>query len=188
MKYILASASPRRSELLKLITSDFTVACSGVDESTPRDIKPELIPEYLAVRKAKAVARDMPEAVVIGADTAVFINGRILGKPIDAEEAAKMLLELSGKTHEVITGCAVCRGESCTSFSSVTRVTFFDFDRKAAEDYIKTGEPMDKAGAYGIQGKGALLVKKIEGDYFSVVGLPVARLANALKGIEEKWK
>lgn len=188
MKYILASASPRRKELLNLITSDFIVLPPYADEAVPSSMEPLFAPEYLAVKKAKSVAQANPDITVIGADTAVFVNDRMLGKPIDAEDAKNMLLDLSGKTHEVITGCAVCRNDRCTSFSCVTKVTFFDIDLKTVYNYIETGEPMDKAGAYGIQGKGALLVKEISGDYFNVVGLPVSRLAKTLKGIEELWK
>ena len=170
---ILASASPRRQELLKLITKDFAVMPSDIDESVPSNIETEKSPEYLAEKKAKHIFENgHKNDTVIGCDTGVFIDGKMLGKPKNKQDAKGMLAELSGRTHKVITGCCICKNGTVNSFSMVTEVEF----------YIATGEPMDKAGSYGIQGKGSLLVKGIVGDYFNVVGLPVARLNKELNG------
>ena len=180
---ILASASPRRQELLRLITDDFAVMPADVDEHDTGDTAPEEIPELLAVRKAQALAKQHPDDVVIGCDTGVFIGGVMLGKPKDKADALRMLKMLSGKTHKVITGCAVIKGKHTERFSQTTEVTFYPMSDRELRDYIDTGEPMDKAGAYGIQEKGALLVKEIHGDYFNVVGLPVAALSRVLSAI-----
>lgn len=175
--YILASNSPRRQELIKLVISEFNVVPSGIEENVPDGIAPHDSPEYLARLKAEDISARFPDDTVIGADTSVIMGDKILGKPKDAAEAGKMLSILSGKTHKVITGCAVCKGGECRSFSSVTEVEFYELSKREIDGYILSGEPFDKAGAYAIQGKGALFVKKIEGDYFNVVGLPVAELA-----------
>lgn len=180
---ILASASPRRQELLKLITEDFIVVLADIDECVPPDIETEKSPEYLAVKKAKYICEnEHTNDVVIGCDTGVFIDGKMLGKPKNKEDAKQMLTELSGRKHKVITGCCVCKNRKIKSFSQVTEVEFYSLTEKEIESYIATGEPMDKAGSYGIQGKGSLLVKGIVGDYFNVVGLPVARLNKELNG------
>lgn len=176
MKVILASASPRRRELMNLITEDFTAVSSDADETLPPDIKPLEASEYLAVLKAEAVSCDYPEDIVIGCDTTVIIGDEILGKPRDIAHAEQLLRELSGKTHTVVTGCAIVSGERKHSFSVYTEVTFRSLSDADITAYISTDEPYDKAGGYGIQGKGALLVDKISGDYFNVVGLPVSRL------------
>lgn len=178
---ILASASPRRKELLGLITEEFTIIPSGVEETVPDGIPPEKQPEFLAKLKAEDIAKKYPHDIIIGADTSVIIDDCVLGKPDGREEARSMLNRLSGRTHKVITGCAVIKNGECRSFSSVTEVEFYRLTDKETEDYIATGEPFDKAGAYGIQGKGGLLVKAIRGDWFNVVGLPVAELARVLK-------
>ncbi len=178
---ILASASPRRKELLGLITEEFTIIPSGVEETVPDGIPPEKQPEFLAKLKAEDIAKKYPHDIIIGADTSVIIDNCVLGKPDGREEARSMLNRLSGRTHKVITGCAVIKNGECRSFSSVTEVEFYRLTDEETEDYIATGEPFDKAGAYGIQGKGGLLVKAIRGDWFNVVGLPVAELARVLK-------
>ena len=178
---ILASASPRRKELLELITEDFRIMPSGVEETVPNGIPPEKQPEYLARLKADDIAKKYPHDTVIGADTSVIIDNCVLGKPDSREEAKKMLCMLSGRAHKVVTGCAVIKNGECRSFSSVTSVEFYPLTDREIEEYIDTGEPFDKAGAYGIQGKGGLLVKAIKGDWFNVVGLPVAELARVLK-------
>ena len=180
---ILASASPRRQELLRLISDDFTVMPADVDEHNTGDTAPEAVPEMLAVRKAAAIAAEHPDDTVIGCDTGVFIDGKMLGKPQDTDDALSMLQALSGRTHKVITGCAVMRGGKIVRFSQTTEVDFYPLDPETMRRYIATGEPMDKAGAYGIQGKGALLVREIRGDYFNVVGLPVAALNRVLSSI-----
>lgn len=186
---ILASASPRRQELLKLITEEFLTVPADIEERVGQDVALYDIPQALAGQKAAFVSRQHPDDLVIGCDTGVFTDGQMLGKPQDCRAAADMLRMLSGKTHRVITGCAVYRGGACLSaFSQATEVTFYSLSDAEIEDYIATGEPMDKAGAYGIQGRGSLLVREIKGDYFNVVGLPVAALYRALKAIYTKLK
>ena len=174
--YILASASPRRRELFGLISDDFRIVPSNAEETAPDGIAAENLPERLARLKAGDIAAKYPFDTVIGADTVVILDGRVLGKPENPEDAVRMLTALSGKKHKVITGCAVCKNGACRSFSSVTEVEFYPLDDREISDYVATGEPLDKAGAYGIQGRGALFVKSINGDYFNVVGLPVATL------------
>lgn len=183
MGYILASDSPRRQELLKLVVDDFKILPSEIDENTPADMPCELQPEYLAKSKAGVVASDFPNDIVIGADTSVIIDDIILGKPKDVSEAKYMLKLLSGRRHKVITGCSVYNKGKFNSFSVITEVEFYNLTDNEIESYISTGEPFDKAGAYGIQGYGALLVKAIHGDYFNVVGLPIARLKRVLSEI-----
>ena len=180
---VLASASPRRKELISFISSDVKIYPADVDESFSEDIPVESVPEILAVRKAKAVSELFPNDTVIGSDTSVIVDGIILGKPTDKEDAKRMLRLLSGKTHKVITGCAIFKKGRSISFSESTEVTFYDLTEQEIENYIATNEPMDKAGAYGIQGYGSLLIKGINGDYFNVVGLPVAKLNKVLKRI-----
>lgn len=182
-KLILASASPRRRELLKFITDDFGVVTSDFAEIAPKGISPEKLPEYFARGKAKQVAKSYPDSLVIGADTAVILNGKILGKPRSDDEAREMLSALSGNTHTVVTGCAVISGEKCVTFSVNTEVRFYPLSPNEIDEYIKTREPFDKAGAYGIQGYGALFVEKINGDYYNVVGLPIAELNKVLKSM-----
>ncbi len=179
---ILASASPRRQELLKLIYDEFEIIPADIDETVRRSIELEQYPEYLALKKSRHIAEKRPVTdVVIGCDTGVFIDDMMLGKPEDAEQAAKMLKLLSGRVHKVITGCSVFYKGQNISFSETTEVEFFRLSDKDIAEYIATGEPMDKAGAYGIQGKGALLVKRINGDYYNVVGLPVGALKQKMK-------
>ena len=180
-RFILASKSPRRQELIGYILSDFTVIVSDVEEILPDGIAPEDVAAYLAQIKARAVASQYPDDVVIGADTVVILDGEVLGKPRDKDDAFRMLRALSGKTHTVITGCAISQNGEETSFSDVTRVEFYPLSDREILDYIATGEPFDKAGAYGIQGRGSVLVKRIEGDFFNVMGLPVARLKRELE-------
>ena len=178
---ILASKSPRRQELIRHITEDFEVIVSEAEETLPDGITPEEAPVYLAAVKARAVAATCPDRIVIGADTVVILNGRLLGKPRDRDDAVQMLRSLSGKTHTVITGCTVIRGGRERSFGERTRVTFYPLSDREIEEYIATGDPFDKAGSYGIQGRGCLFVKGIEGDYFNVMGLPVGRLNRELR-------
>ncbi len=178
---ILASKSPRRQELIRNITDDFEVIVSDVEETLPKGITPEEAPVYLSAIKARAVAADHPDRIVIGADTVVILDGRILGKPHDRDDAFQMLRSLSEKTHTVVTGCTVVLGDRIRSFGESARVTFYPLSDREIEDYLDTGEPFDKAGAYGIQGKGCLFVKGIEGDFFNVMGLPVGRLNRELR-------
>ncbi len=180
MALILASASPRRQELLRLVTNDFVVCPAAVDEILPPALSIRGAAQYLAQIKAETVAKQHSNNVVIGADTTVLFANQILGKPNTPERAAEMLRLLSGKTHEVITGVALAKGTRISTFQTETQVTFYPLTDAQIEAYVKTGEPLDKAGAYGIQGYGALLVRKIVGDYYGVVGLPVAPFAKAL--------
>lgn len=201
MRVILASGSPRRRELLKMIYDEFEVITSDVDESIDMTDPSEIV-KSLSGRKAKAVydsvmsiggaettsesasgSRD--DIIVIGADTIVFYDGEVLGKPADPEEAKAMISMLSDRTHQVYTGVsiyAVKNGkESVISFSDVTDVSFYYIDKYDIADYVNSGSPLDKAGAYGIQDDFAKHVKGINGDYNNVVGLPVAKLYQTLK-------
>lgn len=182
-RIVLASQSPRRQELIANITEDFEVVVSKAEEILPEGIAPEAVPAYLACLKAEAVAADRPDDTVIGADTVVILDGEILGKPRDKDDAVRMLRALSGRVHTVVTGCAVYQGGSRITFSELTRVEFYPLGDREILEYIATGEPFDKAGAYGIQGRGCVLVKRIEGDFFNVMGLPVARLKRELEAI-----
>jgi len=181
MRMILASASPRRRELLEKLQIPFEVIVSDCDESLTDDIAAEQAAEILAVRKASAVAKDYPDAVVIGADTTVVLGDEILGKPKDQADCKRMLHLLSDNVHKVITGTAVFWEGHSFSFSTETLVQFYPLSEAEIDSYSASGEPYDKAGSYGIQGLGALLVRGIHGDYFNVVGLPVARLRHELK-------
>lgn len=180
MEIVLASASPRRRELLSLITEHFTVCPADADE-TLRDAPLGEEVTRLSRLKAEAVQAQYPNAVCIGSDTMVTIDGLRLGKPKDADEAASMLRRLRGRTHEVLTGLAVLTPNGgAHTLHTCTRVTFRDFAEDELAAYLATGEPLDKAGAYGIQGLGGLLVAGIQGDYHNVVGLPVCRLGRML--------
>ena len=178
--FILASASPRRRELLQQIDASFEVKVSSVEEVTGGNLAPAEIVVENAVRKAKAVAEAFPGDAVLGADTIVFLDGRVYGKPKDGEEAKAMLRALAGREHEVATGIAwVHAGEVFTDVET-TRVFFAPLTEEAIDAYVKTGEPLDKAGAYAIQGRAAQFIESIEGSFSNVVGLPlyaVCRLA-----------
>ncbi len=178
--YILASGSPRRKELLSLILPEYEVLVSGCEEFVPEGTPAEKVPAILAEQKALAVSELRPDDIVIGSDTVVVLENEIFGKPKSFEHAQKMLRALSGKKHFVYTGVAVVENGVARSFVQKTAVEFYELSDETIDNYIKTGEPMDKAGAYGIQGKGSVLVKGIEGDYFNVMGLPVAELARFL--------
>ncbi len=181
MRLILASASPRRRELIRLITDDFLCHPSEIEENVPPGMDPRQVPAFLALCKAKHVARQFPDAAVLGCDTVVLLDGAILGKPKSRAEATMMLRSLSGRTHEVITGCAIVSQKRETVFAVETSVTFYHLTNQQIEAYVASGEADDKAGAYGIQGKGALFVKEIRGDFYNVVGLPIAELSRRLK-------
>ncbi|MCR5635986.1 MAG: Maf family protein [Clostridiales bacterium] len=180
---ILASKSPRRIELMKNIVTEFEIIPANIDESIVTDKDIEKIPQKLAKAKAMHIAAKYKNDVVIGCDTGVFIDGKMLGKPKDEKEAFEMLRLLSGRTHKVITGCAVINGEQREEFSEETLVTFADMSDAEIISYIATGECADKAGAYGIQGKGSLYIERIEGDFYTVMGLPVCRLNKCLNEI-----
>ena len=177
---ILASQSPRRRELLGLITRDFLVRPTGCDETLDCADPAEHALQIACRKCAAALAEAGPEDAVIAADTVVYLDGLLLGKPRDPAEAAAMLSRLSGRTHTVCTGVAVAFRGGTRNLCQQTRVTFYDLSRSLIDWYVSTGEPMDKAGAYGIQGRGALLVRDIAGDYSNVVGLPVAALYRLL--------
>lgn len=181
---ILASKSPRRRELLDLAGLTYDCIPSQADETIPEGMAAEEVPEYLAVKKAEEVWEKHPQDVVLGSDTLVLMDGEPLGKPHTAEEAREMLHFLSGKAHYVYTGVAILSKDKKAAFTTVTKVEFYNLTEEEIEEYIATGEPMDKAGAYGIQGKGSLLVKRIAGDYYTVVGLPIAEVVRHLRAFE----
>ena len=178
---ILASASPRRSELMTLAGFRFDVICADIDEIVPEKALPQEVVMSLALQKAQAVAKDHRKSAVVGSDTVVALDGKILGKPRSEKEAVEMLRSLSGRIHKVYTGVAIICGEKVTSFFEETEVEFYTLTDQEILDYVATGEPMDKAGAYGIQGRGAVLVKRINGDYFNVMGLPISKVYRELK-------
>ncbi|MBR6784902.1 MAG: septum formation inhibitor Maf [Clostridia bacterium] len=180
-KIILASASPRRKELLTTAGVEFEVLVSDADETIPDGTAPTDAAMITAEKKSLAVAEKCTDCVVIGADTIVVLDGKILGKPKDEADAASMLRFLSGREHEVITGVCLTDGNKTEKFAQVSRVKFYELTDGEIAAYVATKEPMDKAGAYGIQGKGCVLVESIEGDYFNIVGLPVAATVRALK-------
>ena len=185
-KIILASASPRRRELLSLADIKYSLCIKSVDETVPEGLTPEEGAEYTAEQKTLPVALANPDAIVIGADTIVVQGDEVFGKPADEEDARRMLYRLSGKEHKVITGVCLTAGDVRVKFHETSTVRFYKLDRDEINRYIKSGEPMDKAGAYGIQGKGALLVESIEGDFYNVVGLPIARLARELRKLQSE--
>ena len=178
---MLASGSPRRQELLRRIgLTDFTIRVPDVEEAFPEGLSPQETVEYISREKSQAVAAAGDE-IVITADTMVFLDGRKLGKPADQGEALAMLTALQGRRHTVCTGVTVRQGDRSLTESETTEVSFRPVSREEILAYIATGEPMDKAGAYGIQGMGALLVEGIRGDFFNVMGLPVLRLSRMLE-------
>jgi len=180
---VLASSSPRRRQLLNLIGIAHDVRPANIDESPRPREAPRRHAERLAREKASAVATRDPDLITIGADTVVVINRTVLGKPADGDEAARMLGLLSGREHLVITAVAVSRGKKLRSAIEEVRVRFRRLRDDEIQAYIATGEPMDKAGAYGIQGFGATIVERIEGDYFAVMGLPLVRLVGLLRDV-----
>ncbi|MCL2373476.1 MAG: Maf family protein [Defluviitaleaceae bacterium] len=182
MKLILASGSPRRQQLLTLAGIPFQVIVSDADETI--DGHPAYQVETLALRKAHAVKPTAPEdAIILAADTLVYIDGQVLGKPAGPEEAFAMLQKLQGRQHTVYTGVALLHSGGETSFVDATQVFFRPLSGDEINDYIATGEPFDKAGAYGIQERGATLVDRVDGDFYTVVGLPIAKVWAALRGI-----
>ena len=179
MKIILASNSPRRKELLEQAGIEFEVCPADIEEITDKTLPNEVV-EDLSHMKAQAIFQKHPEEIILAADTVVAVDGEILGKPKDAADALNMLTKLSGRVHEVYTGVTIIKGDTTRNFSVCTKVKMFENSEKLLKDYIATGEPMDKAGAYGIQGKGAILIEGIEGDYNNVVGLPLAKVYRVL--------
>ena len=182
MQLILASASPRRKELLGLFQIPFAIRVADIDETMDAGKSPYDEVSRVSRLKALAVAREDDE-IVIAADTIVVCKGKVLGKPGTEAEAVAMLQLLSGRDHQVMTGCTVVRGEASVTFTEVTDLHFRSLSQKEIENYVASGEPMDKAGAYGIQGGAALFCERMVGDYYNVMGLPVCRLGQVLKTV-----
>lgn len=192
----MASASPRRKELLSQIGVEYEVIPSVVEEKMTKTLPEEIVQE-LSAQKAEDVCRRLVEQgaedfLVIGADTVVSLDGAVMGKPADEAEACRMLERLQGKAHQVYTGVTLCGsgkgGDAfCRTFYEMTDVTMFPMEQEEIRAYVETGEPMDKAGAYGIQGRCAAYIEKINGDYNNVVGLPVGRLYQEMKQGAKKW-
>lgn len=181
MALILASGSPRRAEILTNAGYEFLIRPTDVDESLPAGIDPRAAAYELSLRKARAAAQLYPEDVVLASDTLVAPGGLILGKPCDADDAARMLRLLSGRTHTVYTGVCVCGSGREVCGVVPTEVEFLPLTAEQINWYIATGEPMDKAGAYGIQGRGCRFIRRICGDYYAVMGLPISRTAQILE-------
>ncbi len=188
MEIVLASASPRRKELLEMLGIEHLKICPAQgEERAPEADGPAALVQALAAHKAQEVAaRCAQDDLVIGADTIVWFRDRVFGKPHSREEAIDMLSQLSGNTHRVYTGLAIVRGGETVTACEESAVTFRELSGEEIRRYVDSGEPMDKAGAYGAQGRGALLVRRIDGDFFTVMGLPLCRLGEMLKkqGVE----
>ena len=185
---VLASRSPRRAEILQAVDWPFEVVPANIDESRIADERAGRYVERLAKTKAATVAKKMPGKLVLGADTVVVIDGEILGQPQGINDARRMLGLLSGKWHEVLTGVALVRitGDTCDTVEhETTRVRFAELSAEEINWYVETGEPMDKAGAYAIQGKGARFIKEVQGDYFNIVGLPIRLVYELFRKIDQ---
>ena len=181
IKIVLASASPRRKELISLISDNVEIRPAECDETLPDGIGAKQAVEYLSkIKNDAAKVLSAEDELIISADTVVAVSNEILGKPVDKEDARRMINLLSGKTHQVYTGVTLSLKDKSITFSEKTDVTFFPLSDEEIEEYISSKEPYDKAGAYGIQGKASLLVEGINGDYFNVVGFPVARVKREL--------
>ena len=187
-RVVLASGSPRRHDLLNLVGISHEVRPANIDETMRARENPHRHAERLAREKATEVATRDPNLITIGADTIVVVNRKVLGKPTDADHAAVMLRQLSGRQHTVITAVAVSRGKKLRSAVEEVRVKFRKLRDDEIDAYIATGEPLDKAGAYGIQGYGATIVECVEGDYFAVMGLPLARLVGLLRDVGVRYR
>jgi septum formation protein len=181
---ILASQSPRRRELMLLLNLPYSSENPNVEEVVRTDIKLEKAIEELAYLKAADVLSRHPHAIVIGSDTVVVVDGEVLGKPANPEEGKTMLRKLSGRKHHVITAVAVLTESQKTIFHSKAEVEFYPLDDAWIDSYIASGSPLDKAGAYGIQDRGALMVKSIKGDFYTIMGLPIARVNQVLKTLK----
>ena len=181
-RIILASASPRRKELLEKLGLKFEVDASNCEEEIDPVLGPDELVRRISITKAKAVAQRHQDAVIIAADTIGVIGKKLLGKPHTADEAGKMLAQISGKSHEVITGFTILDTVTNKIMTGTvsTKVYIKKLTQQEIAAYVQTGEPLDKAGAYGIQGRGAVIVEKIEGDYYNVMGLPLSALTEAL--------
>ncbi len=181
---ILASQSPRRKELLKLLDIDFIIKSSDICEDLKEGLTNEEIVMDLAYQKAEHVRKDFPKSCVLGFDTLVILDGKPLGKPKDREDGFKMLRSLSGRKHRVLTGCAIIGEKLHETFYDFADVTFNEMSDLEINEYLDTDEPFDKAGAYGIQGYGARYIKKVEGDYYSVMGMPLQKLYNKFRDLK----
>ena len=177
---ILASKSPRRRELLTLMGLDFTVITSNVEEHPPVGAGPEETVRALALEKASAVRREHPDDCIIGSDTIVYLDGEILGKPHTPENARKYLAKMQGRKHTVYTGVALIYGDRTDVRCATTDVTFAPMSEAEIDWYVSTGEPLDKAGAYGVQGPGGIFVEKVEGNFYNVIGMPLPVLYRML--------
>jgi len=182
-KIILASSSPRRKQILKQVGLDFVVEVSDYEEKSLPGVIPSEFVETLSLGKAKAVAKNHNNAIIIGADTIVVLDNQILGKPKTKEDAKEMLKKLSGNTHSVFTGFTIIDTKNKKTITNhvETKIKFKNLSDEEILGYVETGEPMDKAGAYGVQDRGALFVEHIEGDYSSVTGLPIVKIFEVLK-------
>ena len=186
MQLILASQSPRRRELLGLFRRPFVIRVADIDETMDENLPPFDEVARVSRAKAQAIPREEDD-IVVAADTIVVCAGRTLGKPRSEAEAREMLRLLSGRDHQVMTGMTVLRGEKAVSCTEVTDIHFRELSDKEIESYIATGEPMDKAGSYGIQGGAALFAQRMVGDYYNVMGLPVCRLYEILSQLAPDW-
>lgn len=178
---ILASQSPRRRELMLLMNVPFSSENPQIEETVDPSLPIEKAIEKIAIDKALDVFKRHPQAIVIGSDTVVVLDGKVMGKPADDEDAVRMLKELSGKTHKVITGVCLISDEEKIVFHSSAKVTFYPLEEAQIRNYVSNSLPLDKAGAYGIQDRGALFIKGIEGDYYTIMGLPIAEVNRRLK-------
>jgi septum formation protein len=185
-KIILASKSPRRKQILQQVGLEFTVEVSDFDEAQVKFKTPEDLVEKLSLEKAKVIAGKNPDAIIIGADTTVIYKNEIIGKPTSKQDAVRILKLLSGNIHEVVTGFTVISDKKSITKHVTSKVKFKKLSEVEIKAYVATGEPMDKAGGYGIQDKGGLFIENIQGDYFNVVGLPIFAVSEALKqfGVE----
>lgn len=186
MQWILASQSPRRKELMGLFHTPFVIRVADIDETMDPTKAPYDEVARVSRAKAEAVERT-PEDLVIAADTIVVCGDQVLGKPVDEQDAYRMLALLSGRDHQVMTGLTVLQGSKRVTCTEVTDIHFRPLTQREIWDYIRTGEPMDKAGSYGIQGGGALFAEKLVGDFYNVMGLPVCRLGQILKTMTPEW-
>lgn len=178
---ILASGSPRRAEILKNLGYDFTIILPTCDEDGVSHLPPAEQVEHLAERKARSVLAQYPESIVIGSDTLVYCDNQVLGKPQGFEDAVRMLGMLSGRTHKVYTGLCVCRKNEIITLADSAEVTFFPMTQNEIEWYAASGEPMDKAGAYAVQGLGSRFIQSIRGDFYTVMGLPAGPVYRAIE-------
>lgn len=180
-KFILASKSPRRHELLEFLIDDFSIISSDIDEIIDETLTNEEVVMDLALQKAQDISKKNKDSYVLGFDTLVILDGKPLGKPKDSSEAYEMLSALRGRTHRVLTGCAIVMNDYKDTFYEFADVTFTDISDEEIYSYIETKEPMDKAGSYGIQKHGAKFVTKVNGDFYTVMGMPIHKLYERLK-------